>query len=143
LQLDMIINGGWWVWARLYRREYLFVCDTSFLIALVEKKLFGQMIERYRPLKLLIPESVMQEISRFPRSGGKYMKIKALYKMMEIHKDLFKTVPSKSFKPDKDVLEVAKEVDGIVATCDGEVRRRAKESGLKTMFILDSKLYIN
>ncbi len=128
---------------RLYRKEYIFVCDTSFLIALVEKRLFDQLIDRYLPFKLLVPESVMRELERLSRSRGRGSKVTVLKMIMETEQAFFDVVQSRSNKADEDVILIALDVDGIVATADREVRRRALEKGLKTLFIRDSELYIS
>ncbi len=127
----------------MYRKEYIFVCDTSFLLALVEKRLFDQLIEKYFPFKLLIPESVLKELDKISRSGGRRMKVAVLKKVMEIEQRYFETVPSKVRRADEDVINIALDINGIVATADREVRRKASEKGLKTLFIRDSELYIN
>ncbi len=127
----------------MYRKEYIFVCDTSFLIALVEKRLFDQLIDRYLPFKLLVPESVMRELERLSRSRGRGSKVTVLKMIMETEQAFFDVVQSRSNKADEDVILIALDVDGIVATADREVRRRALEKGLKTLFIRDSELYIS
>ncbi len=127
----------------MYRKEYIFVCDTSFLLAIVERRLFDQLIEKYLPFKLLVPESVMGELDRLSRSGGRRMKVSILKKIMEAEQEFFEVVRSRSNKADEDVILIALDIGGIVATADREVRRRALEKGLKTLFIRDSELYIS
>ena len=112
-------------------------------MALVEKKLFDQLMEKYLPFKLLIPESVLRELDKISRSGGRRMKVAVLKKVMESEQRFFEVVPSKVRRADEDVINIALDINGIVATADREVRRKASEKGLKTLFIRDSELYIN
>lgn len=128
---------------RLYRKEYLFVCDTSFLLAIVEKRIFNQLFERYIPFKLLIPESVLRELDNLSKSGTRRMKVEVLKHIMEAEKRFFEVIPSKVRRADEDVINIALDIGGIVATADKEVRRKASEKGLKTLFIRDSELYIS
>jgi len=128
---------------RLYKKEYIFICDTSFLLALVEKKIFDQLLEKYLPFKLLVPQSVMEELDRISRAGGRRLKVAVLKRIMETEKNFFEVIPSVMRRADEDVIKIALDINGIVATADREVRRKASEMGLKTLFIRDSELYIN
>jgi len=120
------------------------ICDTSFLIGLIEYKAFEKLLERFRPVKLYIPESVYRELSSLLRSRkGLKSKISPLLNLINRYRDIFIVIPSERDEPDIDVLVLASKMGLVVATLDRNVRVRAWEMGLRVLFFRDGEPYIN
>ena len=127
----------------LYSAETKIVCDTSFIISLVEKRLFDTLLERYTPIKILIPRSVWDELARLASRGGRYRKARVAYTFLIDNIKMVEIVESKYGVPDRDVIETALDYNAIVASSDREVRREAMKMGLKTMYIRGGNIYIS
>ena len=127
----------------MYRSFYKIICDTSFLLALVEKRLFDRLLEKFYPLEIYIPESVFKELDSLSKSKGKEMRVRPVLKILERYKGYVVPLKSVSGYPDVDVIELALRHGFIVATSDKKVRSKAIELGLKTIYIRDGELYID
>ena len=86
--------------------------------------------------EIVVPSSVYIELDYLSKNGKGKKKNFSKPAVDFIKKyEIVKT----SGKADDDVLKVAEEFDGIVFTNDRELRRRAKERNLKTIFLRSKK----
>ena len=86
--------------------------------------------------KIIIPSSVYEEIIYLSKEGKGRKKRFAIPTVDFVKKyDIFET----SCKADDSVLKVADELNGYVFTNDKELRRRAKEKNLKTIYLRSKK----
>ncbi len=127
-----------------YKSQLKIVCDTSFLLGLIEHKSFEKLIEKFSPLNLYIPESVLRELINLEKSGGKISgKVRLVKMLIDKYKNVFQTMESISDEPDVDVIEISLRYGYIVATLDKYVRRKAFELGLRVLFLKDGEPYIS
>ena len=127
-----------------YKSQLKIVCDTSFLLGLIEHKSFEKLIEKFSPLNLYIPESVLRELINLEKSGGKISgKVRLVKMLIDKYKNIFQTMESISDEPDVDVIEISLRYGYIVATLDKYVRRKAFELGLRVLFLKDGEPYIS
>jgi hypothetical protein len=90
--------------------------------------------------KIIIPAQIIEELKILSEQGKGKKKTKAKASLKIIEK--YETVDSKG-KGDDSVLYLAERLKGIILTNDKELRKRAKNKSLQTMFLREkSKLML-
>lgn len=121
----------------MYRATLEVVCDTSFLLEAIKRRLLTDLLERYRPVKIYIPSQVYEELSRL---SARNPHARAALRMISGSPESFEVVDVDAPSADEAVLRLACGRGYVVASTDSGVRRRARRLGCKTLFIRGSWL---
>lgn len=120
------------------------VCDTSFLMVLVEKPL--KQVERVEAhlgkLDFLVPEVVVEELKRLEEKAGPKRSIMAKT-ALELSKMKFKIIKTgRARHVDDSIIEYAKNEKCAVATIDTNLRRRLIANDVLVLTLSRDKLIV-
>ncbi len=120
-----------------YRPVLRLVCDTSFLLEVVRRRLFTDIIDRFTPLEIFIVKPVYKELYRLKERVPEANVILSLLEKYDFIKLL---EYGEGDVADEAVLRFACENGYVLATTDRGLRRRAMERGCRVLFIRGSWL---
>ncbi len=123
----------------MYRSTLEVVCDTSFLLESIRRRLLTDLLERYRPVKIYLPRQVYDELLRL---SSRNPLARAALEVVRGMPDVFEVVEVDEPNADEAVLRLACDGGYVVATTDSRVRREARRLGCKTLFIRGSWLHL-
>ena len=115
-------------------RSRIVILDTSVLMSIFEKRfdLMEDIELEVGRAKIVVPESVLKELEKLASSrGSRSRKAKAVLDLIESKG--FETVRSMDWDVDNDVILLAKNLKGIVATLDKDLIKRLKEESVEVM----------
>jgi len=123
--------------------------DTNFLILLATGIIAPSLIDKAidYSYELLIPESVIKELKKLtreaPRDKTKRTASRAL-EFLEGGEITYKRIPSTAANPDDDLIVIARGIRAsgcrvLIASNDRELRRRARQAGIATLYYRESK----
>ena len=115
-------------------RSRIVILDTSVLMSIFEKRfdLIEDIELEVGRAKVVVPESVLKELKKLASSrGSRSRKAKAVLDLIESKG--FETVRSMDWDVDNDVILLAKNLKGIVATLDKDLIKRLKEESVEVM----------
>jgi len=115
-------------------RSRIVILDTSVLMSIFEKRfdLIEDIELEVGRAKVVVPESVLKELEKLASSrGSRSRKAKAVLDLIESKG--FETVRSMDWDVDNDVILLAKNLKGIVATLDKDLIKRLKEESVEVM----------
>ena len=123
--------------------------DTNFLILLATGIIAPSLIDKAidYSYELLIPESVIEELKKLtleaPRDKTKRTASRAL-EFLEGGEITYKRIPSTAANPDDDLIVIARGIRAsgcrvLIASNDRELRRRARQAGIATLYYRESK----
>jgi len=115
-------------------RSRIVILDTSVLMSIFEKRfdLIEDIELEVGRAKIVVPESVLKELEKLASSrGSRSRKAKAVLDLIESKG--FETVRSMDWDVDNDVILLAKNLKGIVATLDKDLIKRLKEESVEVM----------
>jgi len=123
--------------------------DTNFLILLATGIIAPSLIDKAvdYSYELLVPESVFEELVKLTREAprGKTRKTASrALEFLEAGEIAYKRIPSETMNPDDDLIMIAREMRAsgcrvLIASNDRELRRRARQAGIATLYYRENK----
>lgn len=116
------------------------ICDTSFLIHLSTNRIINiDSIEvDIGQISFLVPNVVIQELNKLEKNPSKKP---AILQTMDYIKN-FKTIAINGTFADKEITEFAKQNNVIVATMDGELKKKIKSLGNSVISFSRNKIVL-
>ncbi|MCE4620307.1 MAG: PIN domain-containing protein [Desulfurococcales archaeon] len=123
--------------------------DTNFLILLATGIIAPSLIDEAvdYSYELLVPESVVEELVKLTREAPSDKTRKSASRtlgFLEAGEISYKRIPSEASNPDDDLILLARNIRAsgcrvLIASNDRELRRRARQAGIATLYYRESK----